>query len=224
MSKKISILIITIAVLLIAVFIICFVTNNSNKDKSIDKVLDISSSSEDKNNDIKILIAYFSRTGENYSVGVINKGNTEIVAEYISEITGGDLFEIKPLIEYSKDYKTCCDEAKKEYTNDTRPELKEYLDSLDNYGTIYLGYPIWFGTMPMEVYTFLSHYDFNEKVIIPFSTHEGSGFGNSVNDIKRIVPNAIIKDGFAIRGKEAKNSKSKVVEWFNKRKGEIINE
>ena len=162
------------------------------------------------------LIAYFSHIGENYSVGVINKGNTEIVAESISELTGGDLFEIKPIREYSKDYKTCCDEAKKEYTHNTRPELKEYLDNLDKYDNIYLGYPIWWGTMPMEVYTFLSHYDFNGKVIIPFSTHEGSGLGNSVNDIKKLVPNAEIKDGLAIRGSDAKNSKSKIVSWLNK--------
>ena len=80
------------------------------------------------------LIVYFSHKGENYSVGVIDKGNTEIVAEYIKEIIGGDLFEIKPLKEYPKDYKSCCDQAKKEFNNSTRPELKEYLDnSSSNY-------------------------------------------------------------------------------------------
>lgn len=161
------------------------------------------------------LIAYFSHTGEKYSVGIINKGNTEIVAEYISEFIGGDLFEIKPIREYSKDYKTCCDEAKKEYINNTRPELKEYLDNIDNYDTIYLGYPIWWGTMPMEVYTFLSHYDFTDKIIIPFSTHEGSGLGNSVNDIKKLVSNAVIKEGISICGSNAKKSKQKIADWLN---------
>lgn len=161
------------------------------------------------------LIVYFSHKGENYSVGVIDKGNTEIVAEYIKEIIGGDLFEIKPLKEYSKDYKSCCDRAKKEFNNSTRPELKEYLDNIEKYDIIYVGYPIWWGTMPMEVFTFLNHYNFDNKVIIPFSTHEGSGLGNSINDIKKLLPNAIIKDGIAIRGSEAKNSKQKVAEWLN---------
>lgn len=92
------------------------------------------------------LIAYFSHTGENYSVGVIDKGNTD---GYISEFAGGDLFEIKPLRQYSKEYKTCCNEAKKELYNDTRPELMEYLDSIEEYDIIYLSYPIWYGTMPM---------------------------------------------------------------------------
>ncbi len=161
------------------------------------------------------LVAYFSHTGENYSVGVIEKGNTEIVAEYISELTKGDLFEIKPAREYSKDYKTCCEEAKKEYHNNTRPELEKYLDNLDKYDTIYLGYPIWWGTMPMEVYTFLSHYDFSNKVIIPFSTHEGSGLGNSVGEIQKLVPNAVIKTGIAIRGSDAKNAKQTIANWLN---------
>lgn len=163
------------------------------------------------------LVAYFSHTGENYSVGVIEKGNTEIVAEYISELVNGKLFEIKPAREYSKNYRTCCDEAKKEFANNTRPDLKAYLDNIDAYDTIYLGYPIWWGTMPMEVYTFLEHYDFSGKIIMPFSTHEGSGLGNSVNDIKKVVPAAIVKNGIAIRGSEAKNSKVKVENWINEK-------
>ena len=98
------------------------------------------------------LIAYFSHTGENYSVGVTDKGNTQIVVGYISEFAGGDLFEIKPLRQYSKDYKTCCNEAKKELYNNTRPKLMEYLDSIEEYDIIYLCYPFWCGTMPMQVF------------------------------------------------------------------------
>ena len=159
---------------------------------------------------MKTLIAYFSHTGENYSVGVIEKGNTEIVAEYIKEFTNGNLFEIKPVKQYSKIYKECCDEAMDDYNSNARPELQEYLDSIEEYDTIYLGYPIWWGTMPMAVWTFLEHYDFTGKTIIPFSTHEGSGLGKSASDIKKLIPSADVKDGFEVQGSTVKSAKEKI--------------
>ncbi len=160
------------------------------------------------------LVAYFSHTGENYSVGVIDKGNTEIVAERIKELEDCDIFEIKPVYNYSNSYEECCKEAKGFLENNERPVLKEYLDNIDKYDTIYLGYPIWYGTMPMEVYTFLSHYDFNGKTVKPFSTNEGLGLGSSVSDIKNIIPQANVLDGLEIKGSMARTSDDKIKNWI----------
>ena len=118
------------------------------------------------------LIVYYSRKGQNYWSGSIVdlvKGNTERVAEFIQKAVGGDLFEIETVKEYSKDYTTCTEEAKAELREGARPELKMYLDSIDPYDTIFVGYPNWWGTMPMCVYTFLEHYDLT-GLMVKFKT------------------------------------------------------
>lgn len=128
------------------------------------------------------LIVYYSRKGENYwngSIRNLTKGNTEIVAEMISDITGGDLFEVDTVKTYPADYYACIDEAKEELRRKDRPEVKAYKDDLEGYDTIYVGYPNWWGTMPMVMFTFLEHYDLTGKKIIPFCTNEGSGMGGS---------------------------------------------
>lgn len=144
----------------------------------------------------KSLIIYFSRKGRNYVSGEIKDlqiGNTEIVANMIQEITDGDKFEIETVKEYPIDYHETTDIAKEELRNNQRPELKRYLESIENYNVIYLGYPNWWGTMPMPVFTFLEKYNFSNKAIMPFCTHEGSGLGRSENDIKSIIGNDIVK-------------------------------
>ena len=126
----------------------------------------------------KILIVYYSRKGENYWDGSIKnlpKGNTEIVAEMIQRAVGGDLFEIDTVKPYSLDYSICKEEAKQELRTNARPALKKYIDSLDKYDTIFVGYPNWCLTMPMAMFTFLERYDLRGKRILPFCTHEGSG-------------------------------------------------
>lgn len=131
---------------------------------------------------MKKLIAYFSRADENYVGGAIKNltvGNTEVVAKIIQEITGADLFKIEPLESYSKNYSECIEEAKQDLKREARPELKTYPESLDCYDTIFLGYPNYWGTMPMSVKTFLEKFDFTGKTIRPFCTHEGSGIGIS---------------------------------------------
>ena len=136
----------------------------------------------------KILIAYYSRKGQNYWNGSIRnlvKGNTEVVAEMIQKAVGGDLFEIETVKEYPVDYTECTEVAKEELRAKARPELKAYPESMDEYDVIFLGYPCWWGTMPMGVYTFLEHFSFAGKKIVPFCTHEGSRMGGSVNQIKR---------------------------------------
>lgn len=130
----------------------------------------------------KPLIVYYSRKGENYwngSIKNLEKGNTEIVAEMIADITGGDLFEVDTVKTYAADYYECIDDAKAELREGARPELKAYMDSLDAYDTIFVGFPNWWGTMPMAMFTFLERYDLSGKRILPFCTNEGSGMGKS---------------------------------------------
>ena len=163
-----------------------------------------------------ILIAYYSRKGQNYWGGSIRdlpKGNTEIVAEMIQKAVGGELFEIDTVKPYSTDYTTCTQEAQAELHANARPELKEYLDSLDGYDTIFVGYPNWWGTMPMAMFTFLERYDLSGKRIIPFCTNEGSGMGSSERDLKKICTGATVERGLSIRGCETAKSEKKVSDW-----------
>lgn len=162
------------------------------------------------------LIAYFSREDENYFNGalrVIQEGNTQIAAKQLQELTGADLFKIDPIQPYAKDYNTCIEEAQEDQKRNARPELKTYPKNLDAYDTIYLGYPNYWGTMPMAVFTFLEHFDFAGKTIYPFCTHEGSGMGRSEQDIRRICPKAKVEKGIAIHGSDAKKAKEKLKVW-----------
>ena len=167
----------------------------------------------------KILIAYFSRNGKNYVGGNIMDlpvGNTEVAAKIIEKLTDGEIFKIDPIRKYAPDYNTCTDEAKDELRRNARPELKSYLDSLDSYDTIILGYPNWWGTMPMPVWTLLEKYDFSGKTILPLCTHEGSGMGRSESDIKKLCPAARVEKGLAIRGSRVKNAENDIAAWLNK--------
>lgn len=164
----------------------------------------------------KTLIVYYSRKGENYwngSIKNLSKGNTEIIAEMIADLTGGDLFQVETVKDYAADYYTCIDEAKEELRNQDRPELKAYKDSLEDYDRIYVGYPNWWGTMPMAMFTFLEHYDLSGKQIIPFCTNEGSGMGSSERDLKKICKGATVEKGLSIHGAEAAQSRGKVEAW-----------
>ena len=167
----------------------------------------------------KILIVYYSRKGENYwggSIKKLAKGNTEVVAEMIAEAVGGDLFEVDTVKPYSEDYHTCTEEAKRELNANARPELKKYMDSLDGYDTIFVGYPNWWGTMPMAMFTFLEKYDLSGKKIVPFCTNEGSGMGRSETDLKKICSGASVEKGLAIQGCTAESLGKKVSEWAKK--------
>ncbi len=170
-------------------------------------------------NNAKCLIAYFSRPGDNYVSGKIVKlkvGNTEVAAGMIKELTGSKMFHIKPLNAYPEDYTDTTDVAKQELHTDARPQLTDHVEGMDSYEIIFLGYPIWWGTMPMPVVTFLEEYDFSRKTIAPFCTHEGSGLGRSEKDIVKHCPTANIKDGLAIRGGDVRNARSAISEWLHK--------
>ena len=131
------------------------------------------------------LIAYYSRADENYFGGTlryIDKGNTQIAAEILQALTGADMFRIEQLTPYSKDYNSCIEEARSDLRRNARPELKAMPESLDKYDTIYLGFPNYWGTMPMAVFTFLERSDLKGKTIKPFCTNEGSGMGRLVRE------------------------------------------
>ena len=167
-----------------------------------------------------ILIAYFSRAGENYSVGYIEKGNTEIVAEMIAEQTGGTLFQIQPVTPYPEGYEDTKVIATRENESNARPAIANKVENMESYDTIFIGYPIWYGTNPMIINSFLESYDLSGKTIIPFCTAAGSGFGSSISDIKEICPNGIFLDGFTVSGSDAQNAqnsvRSSVISWLDK--------
>jgi len=167
----------------------------------------------------KTLIAYYSRTGQNYAHGKIMNlpvGNTAIAAGFIQELTNGTLFQIETIKTYPADYTETTKVAQKEFRNNERPELTNRVSDMDEYDVIYLGYPNWWGTMPMAVFTFLDSYDFAGKTIIPFCTHEGSGLGNSERDIAKLCPDAKILKGLAIKGSSVNQAKNNIAVWVKK--------
>lgn len=164
-----------------------------------------------------ILIAFYSRANENYVNGMMKMldiGNTEVAAGMIRELTGGDLFKIEQLQPYARDYNTCIAQAQADQKRDARPELVSYPDSMDAYDVIYLGFPNYWSTMPMAVFTFLEHFDFNGKIIRPFCTHEGSGMGRSERDIRTLCPHAAVKSGLAIPGGSVERSRKEIEAWI----------
>ena len=167
----------------------------------------------------KCLIAYYSRKGNNYVGGkIVNLtiGNTEVVAKKIKGFIGGDLFEINTIKPYPVDYTETTEVAKAELRKNARPELTDAVKNMDDYDVIYLGYPNWWGTFPMAVFTFLESYDFSGKTIIPFCTHEGSGIGSSERDIKKLCPNTKVLPGIVIRGGSVSEADDLIENWLNK--------
>lgn len=165
---------------------------------------------------MKSIVIYYSRAGDNYVDGDIKHlkiGNTEIIANTIAKMTGSDLFKIEQVQPYSEDYSECIDEAKRDQRLDVRPELKALPENLENYDVIYLGYPNYWGTMPMAMFTFLESVHLDNKIIKPFCSHEGSGLGRSEEDIKRLCPKAKVEKGMDIHG--AKINEEKLKKWIN---------
>ena len=161
---------------------------------------------------MKSLIIYFSRADENYAVGYIDKGNTEIVAEYVQELTNADMFKVEPLVPYAADYKTCIREAKQRIGN---APIKEKLTDISAYDTVFIMSPIYWGTYAPEIETALEGLDFNGKTVRVVSTHEGSGLGSMISDVKRICKGADVqKNGLAVKGSQAKNAKRTAANWL----------
>jgi flavodoxin len=144
-------------------------------------------------------------------------GNTEVIAKRIQEATGEELFHIDTKKQYPKEYQEMTAVADKEFHGNARPELSNHVVGMDGYQVIFLGYPIWWGTMPMAVYTFLEEYDFSGKTIVPFCTHEGSGLGTSVKDIARLCPKANVMDAKAFLGSTVNDARGEVERWIRTR-------
>ena len=164
----------------------------------------------------KNLIIYYSRKGENYwngSIKNISKGNTEIVAEFIRDAVGGDLFEVDTVKPYAEDYYVCIDEAKAELRENARPELKKYIDSIEDYDNIFVCGPCWWGTFPMAIFTQLEKLDFAGKKVMAVMTHEGSGLASSERDLKKICKGASFGKGLAVHGADSSKSESMVAAW-----------
>ena len=160
----------------------------------------------------KNLIIYFSRADENYAVGYIDKGNTEIVAEYVQEMTGADMFKVIPLVPYAKDYDTCIREAKERIGN---APITEKLTDISAYDTVFIMSPIYWGTYAPEIETALSGLDFTGKTVRIISTHEGSGLASMVSDVQKMCKGADVDiKGLAIRGSRAKESKQIIADWL----------
>ncbi len=165
----------------------------------------------------KGLIAYYSRAGNNYVNGdIVNLpvGNTEVAANMIQKLTGSDVFRIDTVEPYPEDYHETAEVAKEELRGNARPEITGHVDNMADYEVIYLGYPNWWGTMPMAVFTFLEAHDFAGKTIIPFCTHEGSGMGRSERDINKLCSKARVLKGLAIRGGSVQRAENDIANWL----------
>ena len=172
----------------------CVSTNNENMSKSI--------------------VIVFSHAGDNYSVGVIDTGNTKIVADYISEITGADQFEIVTHKYDGMAYMPLIELAKKEAADGELPPYEGTAPDLSGYDTVFIGGPVWWGTYPQVMFTLFKEINLDGKTVIPFTTHEGSGLANCVGDVKKAFPKANVQKGFSIYGHDVRTGKAKVEKWL----------
>lgn len=164
----------------------------------------------------KVLVVYYSRTGENFMPGglqVLEKGHTEWAAEYIQKTLSADIFEIDTVNAYSENYKECCKQAVEEAKANARPEIRGFVDDVTQYDRIFVCFPCWCGTAPMCIFTFLEHYDLTGKKIIPLCTNEGSGLANAPADLQKSCPGAVIAPGLSVRGHQVKDSEAEIAAW-----------
>lgn len=208
--------------------------NQTTKNDSAEKSSDIDSSSnavteavQNNTDNENILIAYFSvpenvdtdgiDANSGASIVVKNKdvlGNMQYMAMTIQEAIGGELFRIETTEEYPLEHETLVNQAKEEQNEDARPELATHIENVEQYDIIFLGYPNWWGDMPQPLYTFLEEYDFSGKTIIPFNSHGGSGFSNTIEEIKKLQPNATVRDdGLSISRNDVADSEQEITDW-----------
>lgn len=230
MNKKVIALIVVLLVIIGGVVGAMFLSNNDSTDKTNDVTQNLSNRNENKetisnntNNEVtqnntdnnandntetgskKALVVYFSQSG-----------NTEKVANFIKDATDADIVELETVKAYPSDYNELLDYAQNEQKENARPELKTKIDNIDEYDVIFLGYPNWWGDMPMPLYTFLDEYDLSGKTIAPFVTSGGSGLSGTPNKIKNIQKNATVPEGLSISGSQAGSSQSSVKNWIQK--------
>ncbi len=169
---------------------------------------------QSNNKTMNKIVIFFSHAGDNYSVGNIEVGNTKIVADYISEITGADQYEIVTHKYDGMAYMPLIDLAKKEAADGELPPYEGAAPDLSKYDTVFIGGPVWWGTYPQVMFTLFRDIDLAGKTVIPFTTHEGSGLANCVSDVKKAFPKATVTKGFSIYGHEVRSGKAKVEKWL----------
>ena len=205
------------SVLLLSSIIITGCGSKKTNDENASKANDILNSSSTSSTDGKVLIVYFSRTGENYNVGNIEVGNTAMMASYIKEYLNADSFEIVPVKKYPESYDECLTVATKEKEENARPKIETKIDDISKYDTVFIGYPIWWGDIPMIINTFMEEYDLSGKTIIPFNTHEGSGSSGTYETIKNKLKSSNVNtNGLALQGKTARTNsgKEETIKWL----------
>ncbi|MBQ4432561.1 MAG: flavodoxin [Bacteroidales bacterium] len=166
------------------------------------------------NNTMKKIVIFFSHAGDNYSVGVIDTGNTKIVADYISEITGADQYEIVTHKYDGMSYRPLIELAKKEAAAGELPPYEGAAPDLSQYDTVFIGGPVWWGTYPQVMFTLFKDIDLAGKTVIPFTTHEGSGLASCASDVRKAFPKASVTGEFSIYGHEVRGGKAKVERWL----------
>ncbi len=206
MNKKVIILIIALIIVAVTGISIYTLSKDDDNTTTANQQSD-NTSVENNESDLEagnVLIVYFSQTG-----------NTETVANIIHDNVGGDIVKLETTEAYPSDYDELVDYAQQEQQEDARPELSTVIENIEQYDTIFLGYPNWWGDMPMAIYTFLDTYDLSGKTIAPFITHGGSGLSGTPENIQEEELNASVTEGLAIDGDEASDSSEDIVEWLN---------
>ena len=225
MKNKVITLFIFIIILISFIVITLAVKNSKEENKTANNVNveesdNVEETINNENaNDNRILVAVFSQGGEVYNVGNVEVGNTMMFANKIVEYFGdsADLFHIITVEPYPEGYNELTEVARKQLDSNARPEIQGNVDNFEQYDTIFVGYPIWWGEIPPAVLTFLESYDFTGKTVIPFNTHEGSGSSGTYQDIVDKLPEANVNtNGLAIRGTEAREESSRdtIEDWL----------
>ena len=170
--------------------------------------------SKNQNNMGRSIVIFFSHAGDNYSVGNIEVGNTKIVADYISELTGADQFEIVTHKYDGMAYNPLIELAKVEANKGELPPYEGTAPDLSKYDTVFIGGPVWWGTYPQVMFTLFKDINLDGKTVYPFTTHEGSGLASCVSDVKKAFPKANVQRGFSIYGHEVRSGKATVEKWM----------
>ena len=204
--------------ILIAVLAVVFATGcNGQNNKNAETRRGTSLQNEQKSNSgnmSKSIVIFFSHAGDNYSVSIIDTGNTKIVADYISEITDADQFEIVTHKYDGMAYTPLIELAKKEAAAGELPPYEGTAPDLSGYDTVFIGGPVWWGTYPQVMFTLFKDINLDGKTVIPFTTHEGSGLASCASDVRKAFPKAKVTGEFSIYGHEVRGGKAKVEKWL----------
>ncbi|WP_298651702.1 flavodoxin [uncultured Proteiniphilum sp.] len=153
----------------------------------------------------KTLVVYYSRTG-----------NAEAVAKQIQTLTNADLFRVETVKAYPEGYHETTEVAKEEKNNNARPEIKTKVENIDQYDTVFIGFPIWWGTYPMVIATFIESHNLKGKTIIPFCTHGGGSVDQGFNDVEKLTKESKHEEGFSLSGSRANSSQADIEKWLRK--------